>query len=101
MVHVFVRQKIRDYQSWKSVFDSRDDIRVSGGERSWWISHVAGDPSNLVLWFEWDTLEHARNYFESPVLKDVREQSGVLDTPEIYFLEEVARSEPQQVSAMQ
>ncbi|MHB9029973.1 MAG: hypothetical protein ACYC9O_14500 [Candidatus Latescibacterota bacterium] len=100
MVHIFVRQKVSDYQTWKSVFDSRDHIRVAGGEQKWWISHVVGESNNLVLWFEWDTLENARKYFDSPELKDAGRQAGVLEEPETYFLEEVAHGKAHMIPSV-
>ena len=98
MVHTFVRHKVKDYPSWKRGFDAFVENRAAAGERKWWISHVAGDPNNLVLWFEWDNAENARKFLESDQLKEAMKRAGVLEEPEIYILEEVARGETRSAS---
>lgn len=35
-------------------------------------------------------MENARNYFGSPDLKNAMHQAGVIEEPEIHFLEEAA-----------
>ena len=44
------------------------------------------DPTEVVLWFEVTGLEKARAFVNSPEVPDARQQSGVVDEPDIYFL---------------
>jgi hypothetical protein len=62
-----------------------------GGEISWHIWHPDDDPNNLVLPFEWDSLENARAFMANPDLKGAMEEAGVTEPPEVYSLEEYDR----------
>ena len=47
------------------------------------------DPNEVVIFFEWDTMENARRFTGSPDLKEAMERAGVVDQPDVYFLENV------------
>ena len=89
MVHVFIRHKVNDFGRWKEVFDSSFDLRRQNGELSarMFLSRV--DPGRLELLCEWDTLDHARNFFDQPTLKAAMQQAGVVGAPEIEYMEEI------------
>ena len=91
MAHLFIRHKVKDYATWKTVFDSFIETRRAGGEKSWQIWHPDNDPNNLLLLFEWDSLDNARTFMANPDLKGAMEESGVIEPPEAYFLEEYGR----------
>ena len=88
--YLLVRHKIKDYQSWKNVFDSFIDIRRKGGEKSFQIFCPETEPNNLYLLFVWDTLDNAKKFVQSTELKDTMMKAGVIEAPEILFLEEMA-----------
>jgi quinol monooxygenase YgiN len=85
---MLIRHKVKDYAAWKAVFDGARDLRRAGGERSYQILHPDDDPNNLILLFEWDSLDNARAYLANPDLKAAMDEAGVLEPPEAYFLEE-------------
>jgi quinol monooxygenase YgiN len=95
MTYLQVQHKVRDYASWKSVFDKFIDTRRAGGEKSYLIMHPDDDPNNLVLLFEWDNAKRAHEFFKSPELKKAMQQAGVTEAPEVHVLEEVARGKVQ------
>ncbi len=88
MAHLLIRHKVKDYPAWKKVFDGVIDIRKAGGEKSYQILHTDNDGNNLVALFEWDSLENAKKYAGSTELKEAMGNAGVVEQPEIYFLEE-------------
>ena len=92
MAHLLIRHKVADYDEWKAAFDSFIEMRRAGGEKSYQILSVAGEPNNLVLLFEWESLAKAHAFLESPELRDAMEKTGVVETPDIYYLEEVAHA---------
>src|SRR5207245_2476613 len=57
MVHVFIRHKVKDYGSWRQVFDGFAAKRREGGEVAFKIAAVSGEPNNLCLFFEWQCRE--------------------------------------------
>jgi quinol monooxygenase YgiN len=86
MTYLTVQHKVRDYKSWKEVFDNFEDTRRSGGEKSYHILHAEKEPNSLYLVFEWDNPEHAHAFFNSSELKDTMKKAGVVDSPKINFL---------------
>lgn len=91
MAHLLIRHKVEDYAAWKATFDALVKTRRASGEKSWQIWHPDADPNNLVLLFEWDSLENARAFMANPDLKAAMEEAGVIEPPEAYFLEEYDR----------
>ena len=91
MAYMFVRHSVQDYKSWKSVFDSLGDLRRRSGEKSYQILRQENSPNELVALFEWDSLDNARKYADSPELKAAMQRAGVTGKPEILFLEQAAR----------
>jgi uncharacterized protein (DUF1330 family) len=91
MSYIIARHKVKDYKAWKKGFDSALSIRKAGGEKSFRIFRLDNDENNILLQFEWDNLKNARKYFESSELQKAMQQAGVLDKPDVYFLEEIDR----------
>ena len=91
MAYMLVRHNVKDYEAWKSVFDSKRDLRKRYGEESYQILRDEKSPNELVALFGWDSLDNARKYADSPELKEAMQRAGVTGKPEILFLEEAAR----------
>ncbi|MFN2291243.1 MAG: antibiotic biosynthesis monooxygenase [Anaerolineae bacterium] len=88
---MFVRHSVKDYDEWKSVFDSVSDLRKRNGELSYQILREDNGSGRVFALFEWDNLDNARKYAASPELKAAMERAGVTGKPEISFLEQAAR----------
>jgi len=89
MVNVLVCHRIADYQKWRATFDASLAFRQQGGEESCRIFQSSGDPHKLTLLFEWDSAEKARQFLSSSELQARMRQAGVVDPPEIEFLNEL------------
>jgi hypothetical protein len=90
MAHMFIKHKVKDYPAWKKVFDGFIEKRKAGGEKSYQILHPDSEANNLLAIFEWDNLDNARKFAGSAELKETMGNAGVIDQPEVYFLEEYA-----------
>ena len=88
MAHLFVRHKVKDYPAWKKVFDGFIETRRSGGEKNYQIFHPDSEANNVLALFEWDNIENAKKFAHSSELKEAMGNAGVVEQPEIYFLEE-------------
>jgi hypothetical protein len=86
MPHLLVRHKVSDFEKWKRVFDSHAAARLRAGLRIIRVMRNVEDPSKVVLFFEAKTIEAARGFVFSPDVPQSKEQSGVIDKPDIYFL---------------
>ena len=43
----------------------------------------------MIIFFEWDTMENARQFASSAALKEAMKRAGVIDKPDVYYLENV------------
>jgi heme-degrading monooxygenase HmoA len=89
MPYLLVRHKVQDYAKWKPLFDQHAATRQTNGSRGGQLFRNATDPNELVILFEWDDLEHARQFAQSEDLRQTMQRAGVADQPDIYFLEAV------------
>ncbi|MDI6696365.1 MAG: hypothetical protein QME21_15065 [Anaerolineales bacterium] len=88
MAGMLVQHKVKDFASWKKVYDSQAALRSSNGELSDQIYRDAADQNKLTLIFKWNSLENARKFAQSPELKAAMEKAGVEGPPAITFLNE-------------
>jgi quinol monooxygenase YgiN len=88
MASMLVQQRVRDFSEWKRVYDSAADLRTSFGGLSDQIYRDVSDPNFLTVILEWDSMEKAQEYSQSPELKAAMEKAGVEGPPEIHFLNE-------------
>jgi hypothetical protein len=88
MPYVLVKQKVADYARWKPIFDADGANREIAGSKGGQLFRSADDPNEVVMLFEWD-LEEARQYRQREEVRAKMQAAGVLDPPEISFLEEI------------
>ena len=90
MPHVLIIHEIKDYPTWKSIFDQAADLRKRAGEISYQLLHDDTDINRIVHFSEWSSLDSARRFFESPVLVEIRAKAGV-KAPHFLYLRELER----------
>jgi heme-degrading monooxygenase HmoA len=88
MASILAQHHVKDFSTWKKVYDSQAGFRRSSGELSDQIFHDAGDPNKLTLLFKWDTLANAQKFAQSAELKAAMEKAGVDGPPVVTFLTE-------------
>jgi heme-degrading monooxygenase HmoA len=88
MVNMLVQQKVKDFSSWKKVYDSNKDLRVSMGAQSGQVFRDASDPNKITILFKWDSLANAQKFAHSAELQAAREKAGVEGQQSINFLNE-------------
>ena len=92
MPWVLVRTKAEDYNKWKTVFDEDSSNRKEKmGSKGGYLFGNADDPNELVILFEWDNMEKARQFVQSADLRQTIQRSGVSDQPDVCFLDELER----------
>jgi heme-degrading monooxygenase HmoA len=93
MPYLLERHKIGDFARWREVFDSDAPNRESAGCRGARVFRNAEDPEEVVVLFEWDSLERARRRIESAGLAQEFEEAGVsggIGQTEFFLLQEEA-----------
>jgi heme-degrading monooxygenase HmoA len=89
MPYLLIRHKVADYEMWKPGFDADSVNRQANGSQGGQLFRNASDPNEMVVLLKWDDLEKARQFTQSDDLREVMQRLGVIDHPDIYFLEEV------------
>ena len=86
--YMLVRHKVRDYATWRSGYDAHVPKRIEAGLQELHLFRSADDPNEIVILFEALDLGHARTFAESADLKATMQEVGVIDAPDIWFLED-------------
>ena len=85
IVHITVE----DFDSWKVAFDSMDQVRKTGGVLSAKVYRNEDNPNELFLILEWSDGEKARNFHGSDAFKQALQRGGVIDSPDISYVDQV------------
>ena len=86
--YTIVSHPVKDFDTWKSLFDQFEPIRKEGGERSAVVLRHA-DGSNMVTVINtWDTIETAQVFFNREELKAGMAEAGVTAPPTMIFANE-------------
>jgi len=89
MPYMFIRSKVKDYDKWKTIFEEHAATRKTSGSKGGRLFRNNDDPNELILVFKWDSIENARKFAQSEDLKKRMQRAGVIDKPDIYFLDKV------------
>ena len=84
--YTIVRSKVRDFAEWKSEYDAHLPKREEAGLTEKYLLRGANDPNEVILVFEAADLNRARAFAESAELREVMQKVGVVDKPDIYYL---------------
>jgi hypothetical protein len=88
---LLVRQKVRDYATWKADFDVQGEARRANGSRGGRLFRNAANPSETFILFEWDGLDRARLFAQSDDVHEAMARAGVTDQPDLWLLDEIDR----------
>ncbi len=86
--YMLVRHKVRDFAEWKPGYDNDLPTRNAAGLAEKYLLHSDKDPNEVVVLFEASDLGKAHAFADSEDLKNTMQHAGVIDKPDIYFLEE-------------
>ena len=86
MTYLRVRHKVADFSDWKRVFDSHSAAQQAAGLRVECVLRNMDDPNEVFLFLEVEDLENAHAFVSSPDAREGKQQSGVVDDPDVYFL---------------
>jgi heme-degrading monooxygenase HmoA len=86
--YVLIIHEVADYPAWKAIFDQAAGIRKIAGEIRYQVLRYDTDANRIVHFSSWSSLDHARQFFESPELVEIRIKAGV-KAPAFIYLEEI------------
>ena len=88
MPHMMIHHQVADYDAWKPIFDEYDATRRARGGGDYMLFRGADNPNEVVIVFEWDSVENARAFSESDVLREAMQQAGVTGPPTVVYMEQ-------------
>ncbi len=92
MSYMLVRHKVGDFDKWKPLYDEHATVRRDSGSKGAHLFRNYDNPNEILILFEWESLEKARKFAESENLRQKMQEAGVLGKPDIYFLNEVEKT---------
>lgn len=88
MKHVLIIHEVEDYDAWKNIFDKAATIRKEAGEISYQVLKYENEPTKIVHFSVWTSIENAKSFFESERLVQIRKEAGV-KSPNFIYLEQL------------
>jgi quinol monooxygenase YgiN len=85
-VTLVVHHRVRDFGSWKPVFDEHEAVRRQHGEIEHRLFQMVGDPESVVIHNDFESEADARGFMEDPSLPEAMERAGVEGKPGLGFL---------------
>jgi hypothetical protein len=84
--YMIVRHKVQDYSKWKLGYDAHRSKRIEAGLTEKHLLRGSDDPNEVIALFEAEDLNRAKAFAESKDLRETMQKVGVIDKPDIYFL---------------
>ena len=89
MATLFVKHSVADFGTWKKAYDDFNAERQSMGVTSHGVYQLDGNPNDVTVYHEFDTMESAKAIAGSPQLKEAMGRAGVQGAPDIWFTNRV------------
>jgi uncharacterized protein (DUF1330 family) len=87
MTLALILHRVNDFDTFKEVYDSVAPMQAAGGVISESVHRMTGDPDNILVIHQFDSLDTAREFFTQPELRDAMVRGGVKGEPRIEFFD--------------
>jgi hypothetical protein len=89
MTYLYGHAKVENFDTWKSIFDKREEVRNSAGLKLLQVYHSLHDRNEVHWLFEVDNVDNAREMMESADLKQAQAEGGIIGKPHFHFLKSI------------
>lgn len=86
---MMVKHKVKDYATFKTVYDGHDSARLANGLHSYVIGRGMDDSMMVLVALKADNLEKAKAFSKDAGLKAAMQKAGAVGAPEISFINAV------------
>lgn len=93
MARIIARHKVRNFNEWKKAFGEAKPLRAEAGETAAAIYHIVDDANHVVVVFDWDTMDRAKDYLTSLDYRMMMRDAGIAEVPDFLYLESGPESE--------
>ena len=85
---LIVQHRVRDYDTWKPLFEEHGDIRRRHGATGHELYRGLDDPNEITVVNHFPSREQAEAFAADPSLREVMERGGVISEPRITWAQE-------------
>jgi hypothetical protein len=85
---LLLQHTVRDYHTWKPVFDEHEDVRAKYGVTGHTIYRDADKPNELTILMQFESRERAEGLMRDPSLAEAMQRGGVVSEPHATWLDE-------------
>jgi hypothetical protein len=82
---MFIRHPVADFAAWRKTYDTFDKARRAMGVSGHAVFQTAGDPNDVTVWHDFETLDSAQSFAKSQTLASVMKDAGVVGKPTIWL----------------
>ena len=86
---VILQHTVRDFDTWKPVFDEHEGVRATYGCKGHTIYRSSDSPNDVTVVVSWESRERAEEFFRDPSLREAMERGGVVSEPKATWVEKV------------
>lgn len=87
-MEIIVEHTVREYGTWKAVFDEHEEIRRRYGATGHEVYRGLDDPNVITVVNHFSSAEDARRFADDPTLREAMRRGGVIGEPRITWAEE-------------
>ena len=87
MPYILIRHKVADFSKWKPAYEGHLRARQGVGLKELHLLRNVDEPNEVILLFEAEDLQRAKDFAASADLPEAMQAAGVTDRSDIYFLE--------------
>ena len=89
MAIMITHHRVKDYTTWRPIYDNDAARRKSNGIRDWKVAYNPADPNDIYMIWEVDDPEAIKGMVNDPLLRELMDKAGVISPPEpVLVLEE-------------
>ncbi len=89
MSTLFVRHKVGNYDSWKSVYDAFGSTRKDFGVTGASVHRDVSDPDTIIITHQFADADSLMKFANSDELHTAMANAGVIGAPELWFSDDV------------
>ena len=87
-MELIVQHTVRDYDTWKAVFDEHEPDRAKFGCTGHTLYRGTDDPNNVTIFMRYESRERADAFMKDPSLREAMEKGGVISEPRATWVDE-------------
>jgi heme-degrading monooxygenase HmoA len=85
MTSLIVQHTVKDYDTWRRVFDEHETVRTRHGATGHELYRSLNDPNEVTIVNRFPSREQADAFASDPSLKEAMERGGVTSAPRVTF----------------